>query len=322
MYSYLRLPFWAGVIATVGLYGVTQSGAIFVTGVLGDQWSSAFFATLPSTLAAIALLQLGARFTVSRIERLHSYSESLLDVDSRASLRHLYHFRELLLVFAVIAVMTNGPYILVGFPATYSLFQKIILNLPFQLYLLFYATFIWTWIYSMYSIYRMGTLRMKLKPFTEDRTLGLRPFGTTSLGLTAVYVGVLAVTTLPLILVGLIPPVEIMIISGFFLLAPVLFAIPLLPLRTKLLAKKRELSDLVGSRYTRAFARFEDVQDVGLHGNLSAELSSIDMIQRDIHQIHTWPLDTGILVRLIAIVLSVIAILTTKVISILVPGLR
>src|SRR3989442_13122123 len=39
----------------------------------------------------------------------------------------------------------------------------------------------------MLAIYRAGKLPFQLKPFTEDRILGLKPFGTASMRLASVY---------------------------------------------------------------------------------------------------------------------------------------
>jgi len=39
------------------------------------------------------------------------------------------------------------------------------------------------------------------------------------------------------------------------------------------------------------------------------ELTGLDNVQRQIHQIHSWPFDVGIITRLAAIVFSMIAIL-------------
>ena len=41
---------------------------------------------------------------------------------------------------------------------------------------------------------------------------------------------------------------------------------------------------------------------------------AIDKVQRDLHQVHSWPLDTGIVVRLLAILLSITGILVSGII--------
>jgi len=55
------------------------------------------------------------------------------------------------------------------------------------------ATLFWTFGYSMYSISKIGSLPMTLKPYTQDRTLGLRPFASASFSFTIIY---LALATL------------------------------------------------------------------------------------------------------------------------------
>ncbi|MBI3859058.1 MAG: hypothetical protein HY296_02290 [Thaumarchaeota archaeon] len=321
MYTYLRLPFWAGVLATVSLVGVTTVGAYFAEGVLGDSFSALIFLTLPPTLASAILIQFAVRYMVRKTEQLRSYSRRFLEDNQKEAFHASFRFKYYLLAWAILGLIINPPFVATGFPVNYSFSQRILLTLPYQLVILFVATFLWTWLSSMYNIYRIGKLPMKLRPFTEDQTLGLRPFGMASLGFTVIYVGVLAFAILPLVVTGLLPELSAVIASGMFSLAPILFALPLLPLHSKLIAAKRELSDMIGPRYTRAFERFS-VQSDRFDEGLSAELASIDTIRRDIHQMHTWPLDTGILVRLTAVVLSVIAILVAKGVSSVFPALK
>ncbi|MBI3116487.1 MAG: hypothetical protein HYZ12_04025, partial [Thaumarchaeota archaeon] len=145
--------------------------------------------------------------------------------------------------------------------------------------------------------------------FTEDRTLGLKPFGRTSLQLTGVYVSFLAsvfVTVVPLSEYS--PPVIAVAIS-LLLLGLVIFFLPLLTLHSKLVAAKQEALQWISPQYS---ALVQKLRKDGLDNTdekLYRELMAIDKIQRDINQVHGWPFDVGIVTRLAAIIFSVVAIL-------------
>ena len=161
----------------------------------------------------------------------------------------------------------------------------------------------------MYRIYRLGKLPLTLKPFTEDRTLGLKPFGRASLQLTAVYVGFLAsvfVTTVPLTAYS---PSVIALEMGLLFLGIVIFFLPLLTLHAKLLDAKQEAIRWISPQYSALVQKLRKEGVENSDEKLYHELTAIDKIQRDINQIHNWPFDVGIVTRLAAIVFSVVAIL-------------
>jgi hypothetical protein len=82
-----------------------------------------------------------------------------------------------------------------------------------------------------------------------------------------------------------------------------------------LIAAKKERLHWIAQRYTRVMQQVEERGEGPLDEKLVGELSAIDKMQRDIQQIHTWPFDTSILVRLTAIILTVVAIITARVIQ-------
>ncbi len=318
LYARLGLPFWAGAAITGGflVYGLNIA-SYFGAGTWGDSYTSELFSLSPVYPVSGVLFQFGALFNTARVEKLNRYAESMRGEGPEPNLQSLYRFRGIMLLWALLGGVFTTSFVILGYPAEYSLLQRLILTVPFWYWFLLVATFVWTWIYSMYSIYLIGKLPMKLKPFTEDRALGLLPFGSTSLRLTAVYLGMFALATFPSIFAGIMPWPGWVVVGAFLLLAPILFLLPLLSLRVKLLASKRELSRIVAPRYTRAFEQFRSGGESFSNEKLVGELTAIDKIQKDIHQIHSWPIDTGMLVKLTAVVLSVIAIMTTKILSIL-----
>jgi hypothetical protein len=197
-----------------------------------------------------------------------------------------------------------------GLPGTS---QQFLSDLPWFYFYLSQATLIWVYAYSMYSIYRMGKLPLRLKPFSEDKTLGLQPFGTASLQLTAIYLVYTIFVPFPYV-VGNPSVGNLSILAGFFLLSLVLFLLPLVSLRGKLSQVKREKLNWIGPKYTQVIQRVE-AGDGPLDIGLSNELSAIKEIQRDIEQIHHWPFDVTAFARLSAVVLTVVAIILARILQ-------
>ncbi len=187
-------------------------------------------------------------------------------------------------------------------------------QVPFLWFNFILATFFWTFGYSMYSIYKMGKLPLKLRPYTEDRTLGLRPFGKTSLNFTLIYVGVVSAILIPVIFGSALP---LGLALGFLVLYPIgflLFLLPLLSLHSKLVETKKKELAWIGPRATVVLQRVKALEGNQIDQLTTNEVSVLDKIRRDAQQIHTWPFDTGILARLVSILLSAAAILLTVII--------
>src|SRR3989454_12607167 len=99
---------------------------------------------------------------------------------NKASLRIHTPLRLSWILLAWLGVL-GGITLLFGLPD----FSEHVLVLGY--FFLVTASFLLVYGYSMLVIYRAGNLPLELKSFTEDRTLGLAPFGTISLRLASVY---------------------------------------------------------------------------------------------------------------------------------------
>ena len=249
------------------------------------------------------------RYVGRRLAGLADYANSIREDGSTTDLKGLYLFRWVAVTYLLLMGTVQTIFIFLVMPPRFSLFQKLGISTPFFFWNVFLSTFFWVWGYSMYKIYRIGKLPLKLKPFTEDRTLGLKPFGRASLQLTAVYVGFLAsvfVTTVPLSTYA--SPVIVLEI-GLLLLGMAIFFLPLLTLHAKLVDAKQEATQWISPQYSALVQRLRKEGVENADEKLYHELIAIDKIQRDIDQIHSWPFDVGIVTRLAAIVFSVVAIL-------------
>ena len=220
--------------------------------------------------------------------------------------------RRVILVYGVLLVFTV-PLFAFGQAST-PIIVNLVSEVPFLWFNFLLATFFWTFGYSMYSISKIGKLPLMLRPYTEDRTLGLRPFGKASLNFTLIYVGVVSTIVIPVIIGGAIP---VGIALGFLVLYPVgflFFLVPLFGLHSKLVnAKAKELA-WIGPRFTVLLEKVKTTKGDRLDQTTVNEVSVLDKIRRDAQQIHTWPFDTGIMARLAAIVISVVAVLLSAIV--------
>ena len=121
-----------------------------------------------------------------------------------------------------------------------SLTENLIGEIPFLWLNFVFATFFWTFGYSMYAINKMGKLPLKLKSYTQDRTLGLKPFATASMNSTLIYFATTTSVIVPVVLGGSIPLEFVLLFLVMYPLGLVLFLLPLRSLHAKLVEAKRE----------------------------------------------------------------------------------
>ena len=159
----------------------------------------------------------------------------------------------------------------------------------------------------------MGKLPLRLKHYAEDKFLGLKPFATTTLRLTGLYIAIAVLLIIPSSFTPLVTLPTLALYVAITLLSLVFFFFPLLALRRKLIRAKQEAGSWIVPRYMQIVEKLETKNENASNGALVNELIAIDKIQRDIQQIRTWPFDTGILVRLTAIILTVAGILIARI---------
>ncbi len=315
IYAVLGIPFWVGTL----VFG----GGVFLAGLLGAiLWSGTWdwFLTSGALFSAPFFMVVGiytqfaARAARRGVERLDNYTRTMRG--GRAlHLRPLYSVPITFAFSAGVTALVQPLYILFALPPFFTLEQRLIQSLPYIYWNLFLNTFVWVLAVSLYTIFRIGRFELKLRPFTEDRSLGLKPLGRLSLKLTGLYVLFLAIIVLPNVLAGFLALPILGLFGAMSLLALALFFLPLLPLRRKLWETKGELLRRIGPRYTRVFERIDAAPTEPVSQADVNELTAIEKIQRDVQEIYTWPFDTGAVVRLSVIVFSVTAIVSARIIA-------
>ncbi len=314
VYARLHLPYWAGILV-LGFFPII---VLFpVSYAVGGVWSQMFtpggYFTLLLLLVMVLLVHLGASYTESVMNRWKKHADDLLADDKKVDLRELFGLRGFLAFFVILLSVDLIVFVFFALPGSLSVTQRLAATLPWDWWNVYADTFFWMFAYSMYRIFRTGRLPMRLKSFTEDRMLGLRPFGRVSLQLTGLYFGFVVIALIAEISqVGIETP-GILLISGFILLGVGLFFIPQMSLHGKLVRAKQEAYAWIAPQHTKVM---EVVRRQGVENTeekVLNQLSGVDSIRRDIAQIYSWPFDLGVVARLSAIVLSVVAILLSAV---------
>ena len=285
------------------LLGIWAAGDVDRTFVMGLY----YFAPIVMIVTVFALLW--ARYIARQTEELLEYSVTLSADGRSEGYTKLYALAPTLVTFVLMNLLVLPIYYLTVIPVTFTFVQKTLVSAAFYYWNLPLGTFVWVCSYSSYKMYRVGQHPLRLRRYTLDRTLGLRPFGRLSLRITAAIVVLISTIEIPQFFIGF-AGLSVLLVYAFFMgLAVVLFFLPLLSLHAKLVRTKAEELARISARYTR----FIDALDGGSRADveMASEIVVIDKLQRDLHQIHNWPFDTGIVTRLLAILLSVSAILVS-----------
>jgi hypothetical protein len=288
--------------------------AIYLAG-LFSQISMILLTPLPFYLLANGYIQYGSRYASSRMVGLAE--EWKLVEKHSISLKPLFGLKGPT-IFSLVVYVTFLPLFSLSYVGVLTWTQIILVNvLPWLYYAYFFGTFFWVLAYSAYSISRMGRLPLELKHFTEDRTLGLRDFGSVSLRLAALYVAFIALFAIPNTINGFVNLDFLLLYLALLLMAIPLFLLPLLSLHGKLTAEKRTVVAKFAPSYKQLVQELEANGTGTMDDRITDQLSATKQVLQEAGQIHTWPFDTGIIVRLSAIVLSVVAILASRVLAII-----
>ncbi|HZY47690.1 MAG TPA: hypothetical protein VFE96_07835, partial [Candidatus Bathyarchaeia archaeon] len=231
--SKLGLPLWLGIPA------VTLAPAIGLW-LLGSQVLLNDFTGVPIISLSLLILNIlflagSSRIISLRAEKLRLYTKTLSPKQGPEALDQLYRLTPVVPVWALLLFASEFGFDPFIFKLSYSVYQVILRVIVTSYFRFAQATFLWVLGYSMYSISKWGKLPVRLKPFTDDPTLGLRPYGTTSLQFVTLYIIAIFLTFPVGVYVG--RPVLISQ-SIFFLLGLGIFLGPLLGLRKKLMQAK------------------------------------------------------------------------------------
>ena len=202
-------------------------------------------------------------------------------------------------IFLNLPSMTNVPMII--FVLGTSIFQTFT-----------YATLVWIYLSSIWGLHKLGKMQLKLKPYYEDKILGLRPIGSLAISIALVYFS--AFTMVALLFVTSI--LAELAIFPFIVIGILLFFLPLYSVHAKMVEAKKKEEFVMSSRMAR-LANSVNESPRSEQTSL-AELKEImanDILGKKLGSVSTWPLDTAMLGRFTAIILSVMAIILSRYVS-------
>lgn len=216
-------------------------------------------------------------------------------------------------IFAIVAVAS--PIFAGIFPAL-GTFGRIDFLVIYVFIGFIFVDLIWVYSRSVWSLYNIGKGSLRLQSYLDDDMLGVRPFGSLSLSISLGYFGSLAL----LLLISLSAPItafrtppQLFGILVFLAIGLLLFVLPLTSVHKKMFEEKQRIK----AQQRAEFRRLTSGNGLSPPGSSSRiELILLHEVnERRIGAIPTWPFDTGIIGRFVAILLSVIAILISTILK-------
>ncbi len=216
-----------------------------------------------------------------------------------------------------LAILLGGFFWLIGSHApTSGLAHTVFVAVQLGVICFGTSAVLWTYFVTLWGLWRMGKEPLRLKPYTEDPMLGLRPLGTMSVSATTIYFAMTAVV----LLTTLIYPQSALYLAfllGLLAFGVLLLVLPLLGIHRIMLEEKRKAERTLAEAAAREWVEMEaaPASEAGL-----AELRGLvvslrrfvahDRAERKVATLPTWPFDPQVTGRIAAIVLTgVVAVL-------------
>jgi hypothetical protein len=184
-----------------------------------------------------------------------------------------------------------------------------------------FSTFLWEFAIASHGLYKLGSSSLRLGSFLEDRMMGSTPMGNLALSLTIAYFGSLLFAWL---LFSTFVPSTAFGTASFaasLLLGVALFFVPLASIHAKMRMEKRRLLREIGARYARltrnARASTDDATMDDLRVGLArlTELQELEVMERKVASLPTWPFGIQVVSRFVTIVVSVTAVLVARIVT-------
>ncbi|HXX86999.1 MAG TPA: hypothetical protein VEH86_00940 [Candidatus Acidoferrum sp.] len=302
--SKLKMPLILGIL----LIGIVPAVVLWSLGIrirIATDFTGVPVVSLPLLILNVTFLLVSSSLVCKRAESLRQYTNTMGPGLAPKNLNRLYSIIAILTIWIILVLASGLLFDPLIFKLYYS-FNQSLLRVVVTSFLRFsQATFLWVLGYSMYSIYRWGKLPIKLKSFTDDRTLGLSAYGKASLFFVTLYiVGVLL--TFPMFVYRGDAVVVSQVI--FFSLGLGIFLIPLFGLRKKLIVAKQQKLAWISSRHSRVMEMIESTGEGPLESSLVNDLIAVDNIRRDLQQINTWPFNASVLAKMVTAVVLPLAV--------------
>jgi hypothetical protein len=299
----LRLPYPIGCAVIVGLAllaSITQLGLV-----VAESTSFQLNSTLGSMLLVFGLY--APRFMREKVLQTERAISLLLpngEEEFHTLFGRISAYRPQLILFTLF-------WVFIFFSFSSDPFRFLVDNLSYSSVLsLGVSSTLWTYYSASRGIHKMGDVSLNLRPYFTDALLGLRPIGSLALYLAAAYfaalsLGALNTIAFPTPLYGYVA-LGVMILLGLMF-----FFLPLIRLHRRMLLQKRVERSKVAEKMAGIFR--DDNEGSGQ--SEMARMFRLDMMERRITSIASWPFDMQIMGRLLVLVLSVTTVLIARVIA-------
>ncbi len=184
-----------------------------------------------------------------------------------------------------------------------------------------FATYVWEFVTACYGIHRLGGSSLKLRSYLEERMMGARPLGSLVLSLTLAYFGA-EVLLIALFYGPLLTNLSFQVVVIVLLIVGIaLFVLPVNSIHKKMQEEKSRLLGEISDRILRLNASNVPTADEpslkDVHNALTrmTDLQQLELLDRKVSSLPTWPYDVQIVSRFITIVLSVTAVLLSRIIT-------
>ena len=171
-------------------------------------------------------------------------------------------------------------------------------------------TFLWTYAFLLLGLDRLGRQRLRADVAPVDPGLGLQPYG----ALAFMGLWMLLVWIVPVLLTGL--PDIVGVVLGLLVLAATLstFFLSLSRLHRRMVEIKAREIEFARSLYAKAYEPVQTEQTVDALERQHHLLHAAEGLERRAREIHDWPIDEGIVARVITIATSVVGITVARLI--------
>ncbi len=204
-----------------------------------------------------------------------------------------------LLYFPARAQVSTDPVSLVGI-----LIVSLLVNLVD-------ATAFWTYLSGLWGVYRFGREHLNLRPFYEDRLLGLRPLGQVVTTFALIFSVAITVALGSSLVVGAIDSITVNL--GFVALGVVMLFLPLRGIHSMMAHVKDEEMTKLSSK-GKGLLTEAVYEEHGGEPSLSRiqellEIQRFQLLKTEASNVSGWPFEPGSVERLIAILLAIFGIL-------------
>ena len=179
----------------------------------------------------------------------------------------------------------------------------------------------WEYCSSIVGLHKLGREPLRLKSYHEDVALGLRPLGSLSFQLTFVYLSIIGLGSVATSFFADLFNIVALVI--FAVLGAVLFFLPLNNVHRIMSEAKYREQEVIRGRQTNRSEHYAPFALEGRSptleemGNFLADLRSLltlDIDERKLSSVPTWPLESRILRQLTLTLMSVMGIITGRII--------